>query len=241
MSATRSATIAFAVAVALGLLGLLLAGLTQKRALVDSIGVHVTERVVTLVQNSEACQGPLEVEADRVNMVFNTVGKPGPALEVAYRAQPGGPAYRTARVPAGYRDGGRTVVLGEPPEDDLVYVCVRNLDPGLVEVYGTLPLPRYDMTVLGAQAGKYTHDVSELRVDGNEVPGDAFIDFPARQPRSLLAAMPQAVSNAAAWVPGPVATPFVALLLLLCLVGGVGALGVALRRAAAEDEPPASE
>lgn len=237
MSPTARALAAFAVVFAVGLGALVQNGLTEKRALEDALGVHVSERVATLVQGSEACQGPVEFDAERFTLVFNTLMRPGPALEASYKLSPRGNPIRRVRVPPGYRDGPKTIELGRPPRDRLVHVCVRNLETRLVEVYGTLPVARFDQSVLGAQAGRYIHDTSELRVDGRVVEGDAFLEFPAERPFSLLSELPDAARHAAAWVPAPLGTWWILLLLTGVVGGGAAALGAAVRRAAADDEP----
>jgi hypothetical protein len=215
---------AFVLAIGLGLL--LWRGAQTEELDAVRPGILADAPLVKLLPGHESCQGPLDLDRPvrQMGLAVDTLGKPGPPLEIEVRDNPTGRVLARATVPAGY-----VVGLGafEPvtldpalPDDASVDVCARNA--------GAEPL---------TLVGKQSIATSALHEDsGRTIQEDWAIFFPLapQDRRSLLATTPDILARASVLRPGIVTPAFYVVLGLLLVVGGPLLLWRAVRLA---DEP----
>ena len=215
----RRAVIAFAVAFALGVAGLLVVAALDDRRLAFTLGVQPTQVAAVLEPGDTACQGPLDVPARAAQVSFpvGTFRAPGPQLQVLVRT-PEGVAGR-APVPAGYADN--SVVSARPggvEPDTRIAVCVRNTGRRKVALYGGAP-----------QAAR----TSRLVVNGRNAGTDLTLVFERAESRSFLSALGDALDRAALFHPSWVSAGLLWVLAALLVTALPAALAAALASAAA--------
>lgn len=213
--ARRSALIVLAAGFVLGVAGLLLAAALDDRRLAFTLGVQPTQVAAVLQRGDTACQGPIDVPADARSLRFpvGTFRAPGPQLEVSVRTTAGIAGVDT--IPAGYRDNSTVPASPAGVESGRrIAVCVRNAGPRKVALYG------------GALQAART---SALGVRGRDARTDLTLVFERAEPRSMLSALPDAISRAALFRPGWVSTGLLWALAILLVTAFPAALLAALR------------
>ena len=216
----RPATIAFATACALGLLGLLGVAAGDERRLAFTLGV-LHGRLVTILQpKDEACQRPISVaEAfDAVRLGTRTTLRPAPPLRVTVREHPGGRPLATSTVAGGYLGSDVSVVapVRRVAAGGQVAVCVENVGAGTVGLLG---------------GSRKSARLTALEVDGRPVPADIALDFLRGEPTTALRLVPEMFSRATLFHPGWVGAWTFWLLLVVFLTAMPALLLAALRTA----------
>lgn len=228
----RRATLAFSVAMAIGLVAIAIFGLTRSSSLVYSLGVNPALAAVELTKGDRACQAPIRIPDgnafDRVGVRVGTFFKPGPALRVEVIDDRSGSRLATGRLPAGYPDvgeaGEQLVPVGRVQTTAPLRVCVVNEDAGHAAIYGQVGV---------------ASPITSATLNEEPYPNDMALNLHG-QDKSLLALLPDIADRAARFRAGWV-SPLVYLVLALALVAGVPVLlarGIA--RAAAEGQDRAS-
>jgi hypothetical protein len=220
----RSGVLGFVAVGAVGLLALVLVGLTQKTSLVYSLGVNPATTAATLQPGDRACQAPVRPPAgaafDRVGFQLRTPNGAGPPVGVEVRSDATGRRLAEGRLEPGYAGAGEQVVeVGRVHTDEPLRLCLVNDGDGPVTVVG--------------QVGVASPPTSGS-LNGKPISTDITFNLRSRD-RSLLAALPDIADRAATFRAGAV-SPLVYLLLAIAIVVGAPLLIVrGLRRAAAED------
>jgi hypothetical protein len=203
MASRRLAVIGFGAALAIGLIGVLVAGLLTDTRQVQTLGVTPVFPVAPLEPKQEACQNDVGLASPLEHVRFNigTFGKPGPPLTVTVRDRYGLQIGRTGRVAAGWKDDGsaQEVAVGRVHADQKVSVCIRNGGPQTAYVYGDI----YDGNIRESiTAARPTITPSSGTIDGTPMPGDLALWFVSPEPKSLVARVPAMFDRAATFKPG---------------------------------------
>lgn len=187
----RRAAVAFAVTFGVGLLGVAVAGLVEKRSEAFTINVGQVFPMAPLDEGEELCQQPIDVPAgfNAVQLGVGTFERPGPPFRIEVRKL-GGRTLGKGRVAGGYGDNEQHVVdVGEVDEGEQVAVCVVNEGPRPLAVYGA-----QDISARTSQAFKGQEPLAQ----------DASFLFLRDDETSVLALLPQMVERASvfhgAWV-----------------------------------------
>lgn len=202
------------------------AGARETR-LAFTLGVTPSVALRAIEPGQTGCQGPIDVPAggafDAVEIPLGTYRRPGPALAVTVRGEPGGEVLARGRLARGYpdvADGLQRIALDrEVPAGGAITVCLRNAGAARVAPYGNL-----DISVA----------FSTYTVDGEPTSSDVAIRF--QQPaQSLLSRFGQVADRAALFRPGWVGPWTYWLLAALVALGIPALLAVALRGALRAD------
>ena len=187
--AVRAALVAFLV----GVLGLLIAAVTDKRHLAFSLAVRASQPGILLQPKQSVCQSDIDVEEpfDEVSLLLATYFQPGPRLELRVTDT------RTARLlalgvlPDGYPDGKVSVakLRGTVPAGGRATLCIRNAGTRKVAMF----------------SGPYSdNEPSTGAVDGRYIAYDLLVEFVRSKPRSTLDLIPDVFQRASlfhpAWV-----------------------------------------
>jgi hypothetical protein len=230
MPSRRVALIGFGAVLAIGLIGLLLAGITTKSDVVQSLGVNPIYAVAPLHPNGgTVCEDPIAVSDPIENVRFSvgTHGKPGVPMNVTiYRSQ--GPQISQGVLSGGWVDNGQPQEVPVPrvASGQLIKVCLTNVGSRWAYGFGDLGVPPDGVEF--PSGPRPTITPADATVDGVGIGGDVSMAFVTDQPRSLLTRIPEAFQRASAFRPGFVG-PWLYWLLLACiLIGAPLAIGRAL-------------
>jgi hypothetical protein len=222
----RSAAIAFAVTLLLGLGAVAAVGATQGSGLVYSPGVNPVTPMVDLQPGQRACQGPLQppdgASFDRVAVTLGTFGRPGPPVRVEVME---GTDRRIAdgRLAGGYPDVDRApeqvIEVGQVQTQAPLFVCFVN--------EGTRPVALFGQIGVASPATSGT-------VDGAPVDADFALELRSEE-RSLLALLPDMAERASRFRAGWVSAGLLLALWLAVLIAAPLLLARGLGRAAEAD------
>jgi hypothetical protein len=218
------------VAIALGLVALLAAGLawgvpflTGERdyvAVTPQPDPLFTVSLIPLRGGQVACMDDavLDPRSEEARFKVGTYFRPPVPLELTIA----GDSYTEHRTISEYEDSEVIRVPIDPPEEETaVSVCIRNLGDRRIALYA---------------AADRTNSRSTVFVDGTPAPADFGIVFYEREPVSVLDRLPTSVERATVFR-GPVTTDILWILLALMVVGVPAgillAFGLSLR-----NEPP---
>lgn len=203
-----------------GLLGLLVAAVTDKRHLAFSLAVRPSQPGILIQPGQRICQRGIDVEQrfDSVSLLLATYFQPGPRLEMRVTGDRGGRLLASGVLPDGYPDGKVSVTKLDRtvPQGGRATLCVRNSGARKVALF----------------SGPWSDNVpSSGAIDDRYISYDLLADFVRSKPRSTLASIPEVFRRAALFHPELVgAWTFWALAVLL-LVGVPVLLGRALSAA----------
>jgi hypothetical protein len=234
MRSRRTATIALAVALLLGVGGVLVAAASKSTDQVVSVGVLPVYPVAPIVEGATTCQRPIGVTEsfDHVRFNVGTFGRNGPPLSVRVVDERSGDELGRGRVQPGWVDDGtaQNVDVGTVDGGHRVAVCVRNEGPVRAYVYGNYYNGRFGTGPLGVTP---SNTANFATVDGEAITGDLSLALLRSSPRSLLARVPAIFEHASAFAPAILGPWTFWLLAALILVGAPVSLWMALARAAA--------
>jgi hypothetical protein len=222
----RSAIVIFLGAFAVGVLVLVTAGLTERRAQAFTLGVIGSQPVAALEPGVEACQAPIDVSADfqAVRLVLGTFRRPGPSVEAGVRDATNGLAVgRSAHLAGGYGDNeAHRLSTGTVRAGRRIEVCVRNRGRVRVALYGsrTKPpssAPRGAKTRVGPQS-------SAAYLDGRRLDADIDLVFERAEPKTLLSLAPEMVGRSVLFR-GSWSSPLTGWLLFALLLVGLPLVG----------------
>jgi hypothetical protein len=223
----RSAVVAFAVVLVLGLVATVAVGATQGSGLVYSLGATPANPLFELAPGDRSCQSPIIVPGgdrfDRVSFAVGTSGRPGPELEVLVLDDRTRERLAAGTLAGGYADRDeqplQTVAVGDVETDAWLRICIVNRGHRRAIVYG--------------QPGIASPNTS-ARVNGTAVDADMAL-FLEQDERSLIALLPTMLERAATFRAGWITPAVYAVLALLVLVAAPVALAFAVGRAEGGD------
>jgi hypothetical protein len=187
--AARAALAAFLV----GVLGLLVAAVTDKRHLAFSLAVRPSQPGILIQAGQQVCQRGIDVEEpfDSVSLLLATYFQPGPRLELRVTDDRGGRALASGVLPDGYPDSKVSVTKLDRtvPAGGRATLCVRNTGARKVALF----------------SGPFTDNApSRGAIDGRYISYDLLVDFVRSKPRSTLSLIPDVFQRASlfhpAWV-----------------------------------------
>jgi hypothetical protein len=224
--AVRAALVAFV----LGVLGLLVAAVTDKRHLAFSLAVRPSQPGILIQAGQEICQRDIDVEEpfDEVSLLLATYFQPGPRLDLRVTDTRTGRLLSAGVLPDGYPDSKVSVaeLRGTVPAGGRATLCVRNAGTRKVALFSG---PGTD------------NEPSFGAIDGRYIDSDLLAEFVRSKPRSTLDLIPDVFQRASLFHPAWVgAWTFWALAGLL-LVGVPLLLTRALAAAEAEEGPAADD
>jgi hypothetical protein len=203
---SRAARAALAVFL-VGVVGLLVAAVTDKRHLAFSLAVRPSQPGILIQAGQEVCQRGIDVEQpfDSVSLLLATYFEPGPRLEMRV-SDPSGRLLSWGVLPDGYPDGKVSVakLSRTVPAGGRATLCVRDTGTRKVALF----------------SGPYSDNApSSGAIDGRYISYDLLVDFVRSKPRSTLSLIPDIFQRASLFHPSWVgAWTFWALAALL-LVG----------------------
>jgi len=179
--------------VALGLVVLLVVGLTDRRDEAFTLGVRPGGVAAELRSGDRACQERIDVPEDfsSVELQLGTYRRPGSPLELTVQdATAAGAELGRGSLHAGYPDVSRAQIgVGEIDAGRQIAVCVENRGTRKVAIYGNAGIAA---------------PFSTLRVRRRTVDADLTLVFHRSGERSLVAELPDAFAHAelfkAPWV-----------------------------------------
>lgn len=208
----RSAVAGLAVVMVVGLAAVLGLALTQRSSLVYSLGVNPALSAATLTPGARACQAPVRpptgVTFDRVGVLLDAAGQPGPPVRVEVR-ETDGRRLASGRLEPGYPDFDparkreQVVRVGTVEPEAPLEICVVN--------EGDVPV-----SVIG-QAG-IASPTTSATASGRPLTTDLTINLRSGE-RSLLALLPDIAQRASRFRAGWV-SPAVYLVLAVAIVAG---------------------
>jgi hypothetical protein len=192
----------------------------QQRDLAFTLGVPDNAPVGELNRSQVACQRPVAIpdsaaEFDRMSVKLGTYGKPGPPVEAVIRS--GARQVARARLAGGYADNTRqTFAFGRVTERGAMSVCLRNLGPGRVAIYGAADAAARDSTAT---------------LGDKPLGADLDLVFERSHSRSIASLIPAMLDRAALFRASWIGPWLYVLLGLLVLLGIPALLALALRDA----------
>jgi hypothetical protein len=183
--AARAALVAFLV----GVLGLLVAAVTDQRHLAFSLAVRPSQPGVLLQAGQEVCQRGIDVEEpfDSVSLLLATYFKPGPRLQMRVLG-PGGRVLSAGTLPDGYPDSRVAVAKLDRtvPGGGRATLCIHNAGTRKVALF----------------SGPYSdNEPSSATLDGRYIAYDVLVDFVRSKPRSTLSLIPDIFQRASLFHP----------------------------------------
>jgi hypothetical protein len=237
----KPVAIAFTAVLALGILAVVLAGLTNRSDRVQSLGVLPVSPVAPISAGQEVCQSSIALAEPlrRVRFNIGTQGKPGPALDVTVREPNTRAVLGRGAVKPGWIDNGtpQEVTTGEIPAERYVAVCIRNRGPVRAYVFGEVSHGQLGTGPVGVSP---TVSTSSAEIDGQAIAGDLSMSFVSERPRSALSLVPAMFRRASVFRPEFVGPWTYWLLLVAVLVLAPLMLWRAVRTAIAA-EPAGTE
>lgn len=219
----RRAAIVALGAIAVGVVGLVLAAMLHHTSRAGTLGVHAAAPVAKLNAGDTVCQRPIDVaegaEFDVVDTSIGTYGKRGSPLLMTVD-DVGGRRLASARIAGGYPDIGTQQVHRARLDATVtaprrISVCVHNLGRRPVALYGDV-----DFAARGSTA----------YVNGRPIGFDVVLDFEGRS-HSMASLVPRMLSRAALFRFAGLGTWVYVVLIALLLVGAPWLLVRALRGA----------
>jgi hypothetical protein len=189
---SRAARAALA-AILVGVLGLLVAAVTDKRHLAFSLAVRPSQPGILIQPGQSICQRGIDVEQpfDSVSLLLATYFQPGPRLDMRVTDSRSGRLLAAGVLPDGYPDSKVSVTKlgGTVPAGGRATLCVRNAGARKVALF----------------SGPYSDNApSTGAIDGRYVSYDLLVDFVRSKPRSTLSLIPDVFERASlfhpAWV-----------------------------------------
>lgn len=233
----------FAAIVVVGVLAIVVVGLTSRDRVAQTLGVAPAGQVAQLKAGQQLCQAPIGLadDVDQVRFYPGVVDRKAttPALVVALRSEQGHHVLGRALVPSGTDlTKSQTVSVGHVSAGPQIELCFRDEGPAPVAIYGDelhgslcdpkAPHP-YRVTCTPGRV-RPTLSTSEATVGGNPLPGDVAAEFLRAQPRSLLAGVPLVVKRASLFRPAFVGPALWWVLIVAWVVGAPIGLAYAVRR-----------
>jgi hypothetical protein len=176
----RGGLFVFGGLLALGLVILLVTGLTKRDALAFTLGVTSGGPAAELDARESVCQQPVRVPDgaaafDDVVVALGTYERPGPPVDLTLVAVRSGRLLASGRLAGGYADITRApeqrIRVGRVTTREPFRVCLRNLGPNRVAVYGN---------------GDVAARISQAVIDGVPTGTDLNLRFERASERSLL-------------------------------------------------------
>jgi len=208
----RSAVAGFAVVMVVGLAAVLGLALTQRSSLVYSLGVNPALSAATLTPGARACQAPVRpptgVTFDRVGILLDAAGQPGPPVRVEVREADGRRQLASGRLEPGYPDFDparkreQVVRVGTVEPAAPLEICVVNEGDVPVSVIGQLGIA----------------STTSATASGRPLTTDLTINLRTGE-RSLAALLPDIAERASRFRAGWV-SPAVYLVLAVAIVAG---------------------
>ncbi|MDQ6835773.1 MAG: hypothetical protein M3016_06255 [Actinomycetota bacterium] len=232
----RTAALTFAIVLALGVAGLVGAGLTDQRRIAFSAQVPVSNPVAILKPGQSVCQGPISVPAafDGITAWLPVQPAPSPTTSLTATVTPsaggGRPASTALRISAGV---GRALVW-------LHGVFPATIASGRAATLCLTATRGGSIHLMGGSAtdssGRLTGRPPGILTTAPTSPTALSLVF-LRHPRSLVSMVPTVLTRAALFRPTWMGA-WTYWLLLAGLLGATGLLAVALARAADADAGP---
>lgn len=223
--AARAALVAFLA----GVLGLLVAAVTDKRHLAFSLAVRPSQPGILIQPRQSVCQRGIDVEQrfDSVSLLLATYFQPGPRLEMRVTDSGTGRPLTAGVLPDGYPDGKVSVAKlhRTVPAGGRATLCIRNAGTRKVALF----------------SGPYSDNApSSGAIDGRYISYDLLVDFVRSKPRSTLASIPEVFRRATLFHPAWVGAWTFWVLAGLLLVGVPLLLTRALVTAERDEGPDAN-
>jgi len=224
----RKASLGLLVAVAAGLVALVVVGLTQRSSLVYTLGVVPQGPVAKLAGGDRACQGPIDLprgaSVERIGIYPAAARGEQPPLRITVRPAAGGRDLAAGTLAPGYGDGSppplRRAAIGRLRSAPPVTVCVTNRGSTPVALWGT---------------GGIATASSTLSIDDKPINLDIGVTFERAGRRSLIAWLPDVAERASVFHPAWMSPALWAMIGVLVVLGAPALLLVAVRQAARAD------
>jgi hypothetical protein len=218
------AVLGFLAVLAIGAVGLVVAGFATGSALVYTPGVTPFSPVVTLQPGQRACMRPISTPDgatfERVRVFAGRDGIPGPPLEASVATVKGGDELGRGRLAGGYRGAGKpapvAIPVGRVHPTEPIEVCVRDAGSAPVALWGAPTIASKSDTVLGG---------------GPPLGSDISVRLERAHERSLIAGLPDEAERASVFKAGVLSPPVWLVFALVVLLGVPALLVLALRRA----------
>ena len=202
--AVRAALVAFLV----GLLGLLVAAVTDKRHLAFSLAVRASQPGILIQPRQTVCQRNIDVEEpfDEVSLLLASYFQPGPRLELRVTDTRTGRLLTRGALPDGYPDSKVSVakLRGTVAAGGRATLCIRNAGTRKVAMFSA---PYSD------------NDPSTGAIDGRYIAYDLLVEVVRSKPRSTLDLIPDVFQRASLFHPAFVGPWTFWVLAALLLVG----------------------
>jgi hypothetical protein len=180
----RRALLVYGAVVLVGIGALAAVAESEHRSQAFTLGVVPSGPVVSLAQDRELCQRPIDVteEFSAVTVQLNTRGRPGSPYVLEVREENGKTLTRR-RVQRGYPDGAvQTVTLPRSvAAGRRISVCVRNAGESPIAPYGNLDT---------------ANPTSSAYLDGRRIPNDVTLVFLRREAATTMSLVPSIVERA---------------------------------------------
>jgi len=244
----RSALIAFAVVVFVGVLALAATGARTGTKRVQTLGVRPVVSLAPLPAAAELCEGPIALADDVEGVAFYvaSIAAVGPPITVRVKDE-GGLTLRSGRLPSTLGlDARRPQVVRFPrlKGERYVRLCFLNRGPAVVKIFGDRLGGPPECTSSGSRVWQMpicrpagvrpTLTNADATVDGVMIDGDVAADFVRDEPRSRLSLIPQMTRRASRFRPAFVSPGLWWAFLAAWLVLVPGAVVVALARSLSE-------
>jgi hypothetical protein len=213
--------LAFAVLVGIGVVGLVLAARSDKRAAAFSVDVPNSGRAVDLRAGERVCQAPVAAEAAfrAVRLWLADVSSPGTALAVSTTSSQGvALGFGRAAVAAGPASTTNVELDRTVPARALLRLCIANNGPARLSLSGGSP----------------SSTSGVLARNGHSIGSAAAMIMLSPHPRSMLALLPSVFARAAVFRPSWIGA-WAYWILLIAVIGAFPVAALALRLAARED------
>jgi hypothetical protein len=233
----RTAAVGIAVALLLGVGGLLVTGAAKQSDEVLTTAVNPIYPVAPIKPGSVACQSPFGITEpfDRVHFNIGTFGNRGPSLVVNVQNAATGGQLGQGRVLPGWVDNGtaQDVRVGTVNPGILATVCVRNEGPRWAYLYGDYYHGRFFKGPLGVTP---TNSTNVATVAGAIIEGDISMTLLSSASRPLLSRIGAIVRHAATFKATFVHAWTFWMLAAILLIGAPLALWRALASATRTDD-----